>query len=148
VNSAALAQEAGITDNVELCAVPVVALDCLRDALAGFHRDRAFIDNHPIIGQNVGDFARDFFDKAEIDISVWQWRRRDRDEDDLRFVYALTNAAAEVQSMSGNVTMNDFFQARLVDWNAPGLEGFYFALVVVYANAIVTDVRKTGARNN
>jgi len=47
--------------------------------------------------------------------------------------------------MSGNIAMNDFFQPRLVDWNAPGLEGFNFALIVVYANDIVADVGKTGS---
>jgi hypothetical protein len=41
--------------------------------------------------------------------------------------------------------MNDFFQAGLVDWNPSGLESFYFALVVVYANDIVADVGKTGS---
>ena len=83
MNSAALPQKLRITDNVELCTVPVVALDRFRDAFASFHRHCALIDNHPIISEDVGDFARNFFDKAKIDISIWLWRRWHRDEDDL-----------------------------------------------------------------
>ena len=49
--------------------------------------------------------------------------------------------------MSGNIAMNDFFQTGLVDWNAPRLEGFYFDLIVVDANNVVTDVGKARARD-
>ena len=50
--------------------MPIVALDCLGDALASFHGDGALIDDNPIISEDVGDFARNFFDKAKIDISI------------------------------------------------------------------------------
>ena len=52
-----------------------------------------------------------------------------------------------MQTVSGNVSINDFFQTGLIDWNAPGLECFYLSFIIVYANDIVTDVRKTGPRD-
>ena len=52
-----------------------------------------------------------------------------------------------MQTVSGNVAMNDFFQTGFVDWNASSLERLNFSLVVVYANDIVTDIGKTGPRD-
>ena len=63
--------------------MPVIALDRFRDAFASFHRYCALIDDDPIIGENVRDFAGNFFDKTKIDISIRLGRRWYRDEDDL-----------------------------------------------------------------
>ena len=52
-----------------------------------------------------------------------------------------------MQTVRGNVAMDNFFQAGLIDGKAPGLEGFNFFLIVVYANDIVTDVGKTCPRD-
>ena len=83
MNGAALAQELRIADHVKLRAVPIVALDCFRDAFASFHRHRALIDDDPIIGEDVGDLAGNFFDKAKINISICLRRRWHGDEDDV-----------------------------------------------------------------
>ena len=114
-HGAAFAQEFRIAHDVEFGAVSVVALDRFGDFFAGFHRHGALIDDDAIIGQDAGDFARDFFDETEIDAAVGLLRRRHGDEDDLRVVDAFLDAAGEAQALRGNIAMDDFFQARLVD---------------------------------
>jgi len=52
-----------------------------------------------------------------------------------------------MQTVRGNIAMDNFFQAGLIDWNAPGLEGFNFFLIIVYANDVVADVGKTCSRD-
>ena len=51
-------------------------------------------------------------------------RRRHGDEDDLRIVDAFLDAAGEPQPMRGNIAVNDFFEARLVDRHLAGLQRF------------------------
>src|SRR5438874_2134041 len=74
MNGAAFAEEFRITDHVELRFAAIVALDRFSHTLAGFHRDGALIDNHAIVGQNIGDLAGDFFDKAKIEMSILRLR--------------------------------------------------------------------------
>ena len=47
--------------------------------------------------------------------------------------------------MGGNVAMDDFFQARLVDRNLAGLKRLDLARVVIDADDVVADIGKTGA---
>src|SRR2546423_7154272 len=145
MNGAAFAEEFRITDHVELRFAAIVALDRFSHTLAGFHRDGALIDDDSIVGQNIGDLARDFFDKAKIDISVGLGRSGHRDENDLRLVYAFANAAAEMQTVRGNIAMNDFLQTRFVNWNAAGLQDLNFCSVIIDADHVVADVGKTSA---
>src|SRR5439155_16446303 len=133
VNGAALAQKFRITNYVEFRAAPIVTLDGFADALAGFDRNSTFIDDYPIIAQNISDLSRDFFDEAKIDIAVRLGRCRHRDENDLRLIDAFANATAEMQPMGGHIAMDDFFQARLVNWNSAGLQRFDFCSVIVNA---------------
>ena len=102
----------------------VVAFDRFGDFLAGFHRHGAFIDDHPIIGQNASDLACDLLDVAKIDISIWLLRRGDGDKDDLRIINAFLNAAAKPQPVCRDISMDDFFEARLVDRHLPSLQRF------------------------
>src|SRR2546423_13425161 len=102
MNGAAFAQKFRITDDVELRPVAIVALNRFRHALAGFHRDGALVDNHAIVGQNIGDLAGDSFDKAKIDISVRLGRSWHCDENDLRFVLAFAYSDADLYTAHGN----------------------------------------------
>ena len=66
------------------------------------------------------------------------------DENDLRIVHPVFDAAGETQPFRGDIAMDHFLQARLVDWNHPGLQRLDFARVVIHANDVVPDVRETG----
>ena len=98
-NCTTFAQKFGIADDVEVCAVTIVSLDRFSHLFACFHRHRAFVHDHPIIRQHARDFARDFLEKAQIDIAIsllWGWNG---DKNDLCVVHAVLNAAAETQSL-------------------------------------------------
>jgi hypothetical protein len=53
--------------------VPVAAFDRFRDFFTGFYRHGA-ISNHPILGQDTGDFARDFLDETQSTLPSASWR--------------------------------------------------------------------------
>src|SRR5438067_1370768 len=142
---AAFAQEFRIADDIELGPVSVVTLDRFAHLLAGFHRHRAFVHDHAITGQDIGDIARDFLDEAEIYATVRLRRRRHGDENDLRIIHAFPGTGAETQPVRGHIPVDDFLEARLVDRDFPGLERFHFAQVVVDADDVVADVGKTSA---
>src|SRR6185503_12826690 len=120
-NRATFAKKLGIAHDVELGAVTIIPLDRFRDFFPGFYRHRAFINDDAIIGQNAGDFARDFFDEAKIDMSTRLLWSRHGDENNLRVIDRFLDAAGKSQAMRGNVAMNYFLQARFVDWNLASL---------------------------
>ena len=49
-------------------------------------------------------------------------RSRHGDENDLRVIDAFLNAAAETQPLGGDIAVNQFFQAGLVDRHLAGAE--------------------------
>src|SRR5262249_30779353 len=142
MNGTTFAQELRIAHHIEFRATAIVALDCFCHPLAGFDRNRALIDDDTIIGQDIGDFTRDLFDKAEIDISIWLRRSGDRYENDLGLVYSFTNAAAKMQSVGRHIAVNDFLKPWFVDRNSSGFKRFDFRLIVIDANDVVADVGK------
>jgi hypothetical protein len=144
---AAFAEKFRIADHVELGAVPVVTLDRLAHFLAGLHRDGALVHDHAIARQNVGNFSRDFLNEAKIDTAVRLLRSGHGDEDDLRIVDAVLDAAGETEPLRGNVPVNDFFEAGLVDGNFAGPQRFHFPRIVIDADDVVAYVCKTSARD-
>ena len=118
-----------------------------RDLFAGLHRHRALVDDDAITGQNAGDLARDLFDEAEIDAAIRLLRSRHGDEDDLRVIDAILDAAGEAQPLRGDIAVNDFLEARLVDRHLAGLERFDFARIVIDADDVVADVGEASARD-
>src|SRR5205807_4653751 len=146
-NGAAFAQKFRIADHVELRAAAVIALNRFGNAFAGFHRNGALVDNDTIVGQDIGNLARDLFDEAKIDFAIGLGRRGHGDEDDLGLIDAFADAIAKVQAMRGDVSMNDFLQARFVNGNTAVAQGLDFLLVVIYADDVVTDVGKASSGN-
>src|SRR6187397_766767 len=67
---AAFAQELGIADDIELRAMAIVALDRLGDFFARLYRHGALVHDHAIVFQDPGNFARDFFDEAQINATI------------------------------------------------------------------------------
>src|SRR5205085_8420490 len=124
VNRAAFAQKLWIAHNVELCAATIVTLDRLGNAFSGFNRNRALVDDHSVVIQDVSNFTRDFLDEAEIDFTIWLRRRRNGDENDLRILDSFARAAAKAQPMRRHVAMNDFLKPGFVNRDAAGLQGF------------------------
>ena len=46
------------------------------------------------------------------------------------------NAAGETQPVRGNVSVNHFFQAGLIDWHFTGLKRLDFAQIIIDADDI------------
>src|SRR5437868_11638091 len=141
----AFAQKFRIADDIELRPMSIVALDRFGYFLACFYRNRAFIDNYPVVGQDPGNFARHFLNKTEIDAAVVLGRGRNGDEDNLRILHSFLNATGEVQSLRRNITMDEFFQSRLVNWNFARAQSFDFSDVIIDASDVVAHLGKTGA---
>src|SRR6478672_1812136 len=120
VDSTAFAQEFRITDNVKLRAVAIITFDRFGYFFASFYRHRALIDDNPVIGENAGDLARDFFDETQVDAAVALRWSRHRNENDLRAIDAFFNTTAEAQPVGGDVAVNQFFQTRFVDRHSAG----------------------------
>ena len=72
-------------------------------------------------------------------------RRGHGDEDDLRVIDAVLDAAGEAQALRGDVAIDDFLEARLVDRDLAGLERLDFARVVIDADDVVADFREARA---
>src|SRR6266446_780209 len=124
--SAVFAQEFGIADNVKFRAMPVIAFDRFTNLFAGFDGHRALVHDYPVARQDSGDLTRNFFNKAEVDATVWLLWRRHSDEDNLRILDPVLNATSEPEPVGRNISMNDFFQSGFVDGNPACLEGRYF----------------------
>ncbi len=142
---AAFAQEFRIAHDVELGPVFVVALDRVRDLLAGLHRHGALVDDDAIVRQHAGDLARDFLDETQIDAAIGVLRRGHGDENDLPVSDAFLDAVGEAEPLGGDVAMHDLFQAGLVDRHLAALERFDFARVVIDADDVVADFGETSA---
>src|SRR6266487_5013379 len=79
----AFAQKFRVADHIEARAMTIVSFDRFRHFLARFHGHRALVNDHAIIGEDAGDFSRDFFQKTEIDITIRLLRSRNSDENNL-----------------------------------------------------------------
>ena len=143
----AFAQKFGVADHIEVSAMAVVSFDRFGHFLARFHGHCALVNYHTIISQNSRDFSRNFFKKTQIDIAIGLLRSRHGDEDDLRVVYSLLNAAGETQPTRRDVTVNNLFKPRFINWDLAGLELFDLLRVVVDANDIMADIGEAGARH-
>src|SRR6266853_2937536 len=136
VDGTAFAQEFRITNHVKFRAVTIIAFNRFGYFFASFYRHRALIDDDPVIGENAGDLARDFFDETQIDAAIalrWSWHGN---KNDLRVIDAFFNTTAETQPVGGDVAMNQFFQTRFVDRNTAGAYYFNFARIVVDAGHV------------
>ena len=120
-----------------------------RDFLAGLHRDGGFIDDHAVLAglEDAADLAGDALDVGEIDAAIGLRRRRHGDEDDLRGVHAVLGGVGEPQALGGDVAVDEFLQAGLVDRDLAGLQRIDFALVVIDADDVMADFRETSAGN-
>src|ERR1043166_2476062 len=94
-----------------------------------------------------GNLPGDFFDEAKIDIAIGLGWRGNSDENDERVVDAFLNVSAKAQTTRGNVAMDHLFETGFVDWDLARLERLDLAWVVINADDVVANIRKTGARN-
>src|SRR5436305_13781221 len=145
VDSTAFAQEFRITNNVKFRAASIIAFNRFGYFFASFYRHRTLIDDDPVIGENAGDLARDFFDEAKVNAAVALRWSRHRNENDLRVIDAFFNTTAETQPVRGDVAMNQFFQTGFVDRDTAGASFFNFARIVIDAGHVVTNISKAGA---
>src|SRR5438105_9078740 len=114
---AAFTEKFRIAHHIELGSMSIVAFDRFGYFLARFYRNGAFVDKYPVIGQHPGNFARHFLNKTEIDAAVMLRWGRDGDEDDLRILDPFLDAAAKAQPLGRDITMDELFEAGLVNWN-------------------------------
>src|SRR6266566_335971 len=82
-NCTAFAQKFRIADNIEVSAVAVISFDRFSYFFARLYRNCALVDNYPIVGQYPCDFARDFLEKAKIDIAIGLLGSGNGDKNDL-----------------------------------------------------------------
>src|SRR4030095_3435220 len=120
VNGAGFAQKFRIADDVELRAVTIVTLDRFGHFFTGLYRHGALIDDDAVIGQDTSNFARDFFDKAQVYAPVGMRRRGYRDENNLRVINPFLDAFGKPESVCGDIAMNQFFQTGFVDRDPAG----------------------------
>ena len=83
--------------------------------------------------------------KLRSTLPVRLLRSRHGDENDLRIIDAFLGAAGETQSLRGNIAVDDFLKARLVDRDFAGLQRFHFSRVVIDADDVMADVGETSA---
>src|ERR1044072_3257269 len=145
VNGAAFAQKLRITDDIKLGAVAIVTLDRFGHFLPGLYRHRTLIDDNSIIGQNTGNFARDFFDEAQVYASIGVRGGGHRDENNLGIIDSFLDAFGKAESWRVAVAMNQFFQSGFVDRYTPRTQHFDFTCIIIDADNVVADVGKTGA---
>ena len=146
-DSAAFAEKFRIANDIELRSESIVAFDRFGYFLAGFYRNRALVDNHPVVGQDPGNFPRHLLNKTEIDAAVMLRRSRDGDEDDLRILDPFLNAAGEAQPLGRNITMDEFFESGFVNWNFACAQSFDLSGIIVDASNVMANFGKTGAGN-
>src|SRR6266404_3372956 len=144
-DSAAFAEKFRIANDIELRSVSIVAFDRFGYFLTRFYRNCALVDNHPVVGQHPGNFARHLLNKTEIDAAVMLRRSRDGDEDDLRILDPFLNAAGEAQPLGRNITMDEFFESGFVNWNFAGAQRFDLSGIIIYASDVVANFGKAGA---
>src|SRR5437870_12720543 len=120
VDGTAFAQEFRITNNVKFRAVTIIAFNRFGYFFASFYRHRALIDDDPVIGENAGDLARDFFDETQVDAAVALRWSRHRNENDQRGIDAFFNAAAAAQPVGGDVAENQIYPPGFVDGDPYG----------------------------
>ena len=106
VNGAAFAQKFRITDDVELRAVTIITLDRFGHFFPGLYRHGALIDDDAVIGQDTSNFARDFFDKAQVYAAVGMRRGGHRNENNLRVINPFLDAFGKAESVRGDIAMN------------------------------------------
>src|SRR5438309_622851 len=146
-DGAAFAQKFRIANDIELRSMSIVAFDRFGYFLARFYRNRAFVDNYPVISQHPGNFARHFLNKTEIDAAVMLRRGRDGDEDNLRILDPFLDATSEAQPLGRNITMDEFFESGFVNWNFACAQSFDFSGIIVDASNVMANFGKTGAGN-
>ncbi len=115
-----------IADDVKIDAGLVVSSDRFRDLFAGLNRHGALVDDDSIFLENLGDLARNSFDVGEVHAAVGLRRRGNRDENNLGMLNAIFDAVRKAQPARGNVAMNDFLQAGLVNRNLPAPQASIF----------------------
>src|SRR5205085_10644938 len=106
VNGAAFAQKLRITDHIKLGAVTIVTLNRFGHFLAGLYRHRALINDNAVIGQDTGNFARDFFDKAQVYASIGERGSGNGDENYLRIIDSFLDAFGKAESVRRDIAMN------------------------------------------
>ena len=143
-HGAAFTQELGIADDIKLRTAFVVAADRFGDLLAGFHRHGALIHNHAVLTglEDGGDFAGDFLDVGKIDAAISLGRSRHSNENNIRAIHAFFGAGGEMQALRGDIAVDQFLEAGLVDRHFAGAELGDLFLIVVDANHIVADFRE------
>ncbi len=60
---------------------------------------------------------------------------------------AVLDGIGEAQALGGDVAVDEFFEAGLVDRDFAGVEHVHFALVVIHADDVVADFGETSARD-
>jgi hypothetical protein len=139
------AQKFGIADHVKFHLGRAIAFDGFGDLFAGLDRHGAFVHDNFISRHGGGNVARDFFDEAQIHRTVRLRRRGHGDENHVGFLDALGGAAGERQPSGGDIFLHEFFESRLINRDAAGLEQFDLGRVVVHAHDLMPDFGEAGA---
>ena len=139
------AEEFGVAHHVELHLGLAVALDGFGHLVAGAHGHGALVHDDLVARHGGGDVAGHDLDETQIDGAVGLRRGGHGDEDDVGVLDAFAGAGGETEAPGGDVALDHFFEARLVDGDAAGLEHLHLVGVVIDADDVVADLGKAGA---
>src|ERR1019366_2079977 len=141
------AQKLRIADHDELHPSGAVALDGLGHFFARLHRHGAFVHHDLVTRDGSGDVTGNALYVTQIHRAIGLRRRRHRDENDIGMLHALGGAGGELEPSRSNILFDEFFQTGFVNRDATGLKRFDLGRVIIHADDVVTDFRKTGARD-
>jgi len=141
----ALAQELGVGGNVEL-RLRVGLGDHLLHLPVGAHRHGGFGHHHGIAGQRPGDLLRGGHHIGQIRMAVAApCRGADGDEHRLGAIHRGGQIGGEAEPPRLHVLLHQLLQPRLVDRHLARLQPGDLARVLVDADHVMAEIRKTDA---
>ena len=116
------------------------------DAVSGADRHRGLGDDDAVAPQRPGNLAHSGLDVGEIGLTVAAaGRGADGQEDRIRFLDRGGQIVAECQATGRSVAGHQVFQPGFVDGDLASPKACDLVLVVVNANDVRAEFRKTGS---
>ena len=91
------------------------------------------------------DLAADLFDVRQIGLASIARRSSNGDKNDFGERGSFLNGRRKFQPAGGDITVNYFFEPRLVNGHFSAFQDLDLVLVIIHAQHVVADLCKTGA---
>ena len=139
-------QELGVGDDVEEAAGDAVALDGAPDPLVGVDGYGGLLHDDLVAGERAGDLAGDGLDVGKIGIATLRLGGTDGDEDRVALARGLGEVGGETDARVA-IALEHLGKMLLVDQGVPGFERRDFALVIIDADDVVTNLSEAYGRD-